>query len=324
MTLQLFQFIQTQDIISTTTPRATMDDSLKKKFTRGYSLTLFLHRVCHANSCLAQLEIFVRKRNLREAINQSPQYTDNLYMKINFKFALFLLLTFTSIEIFAKNSDKEPEIIFNYPYEYRLISNDIKNVNKPYQKDDYIIFTQEKGPRHIGIAFDFEGYKTIHSYMKKASYDINGKEKDYCYFYILELPQGIEEISYRIIVDGIWATDPTNENKFYNPYTGIEVSKLYVKNNHINETNKTENGVHFIYQGESGKKIRLAGTFTNWDSSIYELKETKYGYYELYLPLPKGTYYYAFYDGTKSFVDKTNSRRAWSKEGRETSMIVVE
>lgn len=247
-------------------------------------------------------------------------------MKKFLKFVTFTLFTFISVLTFARNSKNEYEAqtVFKYPYEYRVISNEIRSVQAPYQQDDYIIFTAEKGPRHIGIAFDFEGYKEIHSYMKKASYDIDGNEKDYWYFYILELPKGIDKISYRIIIDGIWTTDPTNLNKEYNPYTGIEVSKLNVINHHIDETKETENGIHFIHQGEPGKKIRLGGTFTNWDSSIYELTETRPGYYELYLPLPKGTYYYAFYDGTKSFVDKTNPRRAWSKEGRETSMLVVE
>ena len=159
--------------------------------------------------------------------------------------------------------------------------------------------------------------------MKKSTKDIDEKEIDSLYFYILELPRDIEFISYRIIIDGIWTTDPNNENKYYNPYTGIEVSTLNVTNNHKNETKKTDKGVHFIYQGPEGQKIRLAGTFTDWDPWIYELTETRPGYYELYLPLPEGTYYYAFYNGTKSFPDTTNPDRAWSKDGRETSIIVV-
>lgn len=233
---------------------------------------------------------------------------------------LFLICNISNLYSAEK---KDEEFVFTYPYEYRVITNDIKNVIPPFQKDDYIVFTHESGPRHIGIAFDFEDYKTIHSYMKKSHYDIDGNQKDSLYFYILELPKDVEEISYKLIIDGIWTTDPTNFQKTYNPYNGIEVSTLQIQNHHINETKETDKGIHFIYQGESGKIIRLAGTFSNWDSSIYCLTETRPGYYELYLPLPKGTYYYAFYNGTKSFADKSNPDRAWSTDGRETSKIVV-
>lgn len=240
------------------------------------------------------------------------------------KISIFALLIFSVKTEFLFAAEESPEANFKYPYEYRLAAGDIKKVGAPYQKDDYLIFTQEKGPRHIGIAFDFENYKTIHSFQKKSSYDMDGKETNCLYFYILDVPRNVEKISYKLIVDGIWTTDSTNQNKFYNPYIGIEVSTLNIKNNHKNETQQAQDGIHFVYQGESGKKIRLAGTFSNWDASIYSLSETSPGFYELYLPLPKGTYYYAYYSGTKSFADKSNPNRAWSTDGRETSLIVVD
>lgn len=242
-------------------------------------------------------------------------------------FTFFVLFFIFNISItFAKDSSQktEEEIKFTYPYEYRVITNEIRDVTNPYQTGDYIVFTAEDGPHHVGIAFDFEDYKTIHSYKRKTLRDMDGNVTSTCYFYILEFPKNIDRISYRLIIDGIWTTDPSNFNKSYNPYTGIEVSTLNITDNHVNETKKSSNGIHFIYQGKSGQKIRLAGTFTNWDSSIYTLQETRPGYYELYLPLPQGTYYYAFYNGTQSFVDTTNPDRAWSTEGRETSKIVVQ
>ncbi|MCR5386532.1 MAG: isoamylase [Treponema sp.] len=248
-------------------------------------------------------------------------------MKRFVKFLMIILVLAGSTPVFAKakpqGKKNAPAVDFKYPYEYRVVANDIPGVDTPYQSDDYVVFTAEKGPRHIGIAFDFEDYKQIHSFMKKSRTDIDDNEIDSFYFYILELPKDIESISYRIIVDGIWTTDPTNENKYYNPYTGIEVSTLDVKNYHKNETSRTDAGVHFIYEGPSGQRIRIGGTFTNWDSWIYELTETKPGYYEIYIPLPRGTYYYSFYNGTKAFADSTNPDRAWSNEGREASIIVV-
>lgn len=244
-------------------------------------------------------------------------------MKRFSKIALMTVFCINILPVFAKNNKKSNQIEFTTPYEYRVAVNEIEQVTAPYQKDDYIVFTAKAGPRHVGIVFDFEDYKTIHSFLRKNTTDIDGNITDSVYFYILELPKDTESISYRLIIDGIWTTDPENINTYYNPYTGIEVSTLQVKNNHIHETQKTNNGVHFIYMGQSGLKIRLAGTFTNWDSSIYELTETRPGYYELFLPLPEGTHYYAYYSGTKSFADETNPNRAWSKDGREASKIIV-
>ncbi len=245
-------------------------------------------------------------------------------MKRFVKIILAALLLFNLFPAFAKGSEKSSGENFVYPYEYRVVVNEISGVSAPYQVDDYIVFTAKDGPHNIGIVFDFEDYKTIHSFFRKNITDIDNKVIDSYRFYILELPKDTESISYRLIIDGIWTTDPTNINKYYNPYTGIEVSTLDVRNNHVDETQATNKGVHFIYQGESGLKVRIGGTFTNWDSWIYELTETRPGYYELYLPLPEGTYYYAYYTGTKSFVDKTNPDRAWSGEGREASKIVVD
>ncbi len=244
-------------------------------------------------------------------------------MKKLFKIILIANILFNLVSVFAQKSEQDEMPNFVFPYEYRVAFSEIEGVSAPYQKDDYIIFTEYDGPRTIGIVFDFEDYKTIHNFMRKNVTDMDNNIIDSFYFYILELPKNLESISYRLIIDGIWTTDPQNLNSFYNPYTGIKVSTLDIKNNHINETQTTDKGVHFIFQGESGLKVRLGGTFTNWDSWIYELTETKPGYYEIYLPLPEGTYYYAFYAGTKSFVDKTNPERAWSIDGREASKIIV-
>ena len=78
-----------------------------------------------------------------------------------------------------------------------------------------------------------------------------------------------------------------------------------------------------VIQGQSGQIIRLGGTFTNWDSSIYVMRETAPGLYELEIPLPRGTHYYAYYDGMASFVDKTNPDRAYTADGRTASVITI-
>ena len=238
-----------------------------------------------------------------------------------FYFIATALMFLISLPVSAKE-DTQPS---DFTYEYKEIASQILSVSRPYEKDGHIVFTAKDGPRHIGIAFDFENYQIIHSFQKKSNYDMDGKPTDTYFFYILQTPDELKSISYRLVVDGLWTTDPLNDSKKYDASTGIYLSTLRLNREikQVTETKKTE-GVHFVYKGKSGEKIRLAGTFSNWDSWIYEMKETSYGVYELYLPLPKGTYYYSYYHGTKSMPDRTNPDRAFSKDGRIVSLLTVD
>ena len=80
----------------------------------------------------------------------------------------------------------------------------------------------------------------------------------------------------------------------------------------------------FVYQGESGKKIYLAGTFNNWDPFMYSLEEVMPGRYELYLPLPNGVWYYAYFKDGKQIPDTTNREHVYMADGRTASVISVE
>ena len=81
--------------------------------------------------------------------------------------------------------------------------------------------------------------------------------------------------------------------------------------------------VKFIYKGESGLKLNLAGTFTNWDPWIYQLEEIQPGLYELELPLTTGTYYYNYYLGLTPILDNTNPEKIYTADGRSASVIRV-
>ena len=81
---------------------------------------------------------------------------------------------------------------------------------------------------------------------------------------------------------------------------------------------------HFVCFAEPGKKIRLGGTFTNWDSWIYTMNEVFPGRYELDLPLPPGTHYYSYFVEMSSFLDNTNPQKGYREDGKIVSCIKVE
>ena len=89
-----------------------------------------------------------------------------------------------------------------------------------------------------------------------------------------------------------WENDLNIEQRLYDPNKEYDENvNLYFStvNNlgqmYINTEIKNNNTVHFVYKGETGQKINLAGNFCNWDPWIYELQETSPGLYELQLPL---------------------------------------
>ncbi len=201
---------------------------------------------------------------------------------------------------------------------------EITRVSPPVTKGEYVIFTADSAYRYAGIAFDFENFRTIHTFQRLVSRDENGKEFDSLLFFIAEIPKDVSSINYRMVIDGLWTTDPQNPITAYDNRTGMMLSSLPVTRISEPKTDRTESGtVRFIYQGERGQTIRLAGSFNNWDSFMYELKETSPGFYELDLPQPRGTYYYTFLNGTTALTDTTNPDRGYTKDGRVASILTV-
>lgn len=236
------------------------------------------------------------------------------------KIVLCLFLTFMAFSAFAAREATPAEDNF----EYDSIVMQMRGVKAPYETGDYIVFTAPRTSRQQGIAFDFENYSTIHRYMVHNVTDSDGEITDTWMFYILKKPAKTSQIKYRIILDGLWTTDDTNTNIVYDDYSGIPFSYLAIQKTDPVITETESNGyTKFVCFAESGKTIRLGGTFTNWDSWIYEMQEVSYGKYEISLPLPKGTYYYNFYEGMRSFNDKSNPVKGYTPDGKTASCITV-
>lgn len=228
------------------------------------------------------------------------------------------------LNLFFAHAEEKSTLPEKDLYEYNNIVAKLEKPQEPVITENYIVFTEKTGPRFIGIAFDFENYQEIHPFMLHKNRDSEGTVTNSVMFYILERPAFLKEISYRLVVDGLWTFDPNNSNCHYDNESGITVSKINIGETKPEITNATkENGTKFIYNGVPGQTVRLSGTFTNWDSWIYELKETKPGFYELNLPLPTGKYYYNYYLGMNAIIDKTNPKRAYTADGRATSVIEV-
>ena len=236
-------------------------------------------------------------------------------------FIMLFVISLSSVyaleyDMFADNQTMQDVLIAN-----------IKTVQAPILVGDYILFTASGTARHTGIAFDFENYRHIHSFRRlvRRDPDEDEKAKDTgILFYIMKIPQDIRLIKYRLVIDGLWTADPANPESEFSESVNLEVSKFFInKPIDIHSSPRTDSPVRFVYQGESGQKIRVGGTFTNWDSFIYELQEVRPGFYELEVCLPKGEHYYTYYRGMSAFTDDTNPERVYTSDGRIASVLRV-
>lgn len=215
---------------------------------------------------------------------------------------------------------------------YASLVAEIAGPGEPFVRSRYAVFTADGNARHTGIAFAHEGFGKIHNFSRltaRGDFSAQGGVSDSAsdsstLFYILKIPPETKELRYRLVKDGLWMSDPLNPRREYDFETGTQVSVLPVEYYKVYETAAAgTRAVHFLYRGKSGDVIRLAGDFNNWDPFMYELQETSRGIYELTLPLPPGTWHYAFFRGTTQIRDESASLKAYTRDGRTASVIVV-
>ena len=245
-------------------------------------------------------------------------------MKKLFLFLMILALSICGLAAGAVGLYAEEPANFQN-YELDTLLHEIDKAQAPVITENYIIFTCQPKYRFVGIAFDFENYQIIHPFQLLTHSDEDGVVTKKHMFYAYERQHKSTEIKYRLVMDGLWTTDPENPQKIYDDSVNLWFSKVEDPNSIKTYTQaKKSDSVHFIYKGESGQKIHLAGTFTNWDPWIYELNETSEGVYELELPLIAGKYYYNYYIGLTPVLDNTNPEKIYTLDGRSASVIVVD
>lgn len=211
------------------------------------------------------------------------------------------------------------------PYLYDKIIREIRNPQAPVVTDDYIVFSADPSHRFVGVAFDFENYQTIHPFQLLKTQDMDNKVKNTVLFYCYERKHQVSSIKYRLVIDGLWTTDPENPEKEYDENVHLYFSKVSGLGEIATYTKQSDSSyTHFIYKGESGLDLKLAGNFTNWDPWIYTMNETKPGFYELDLPLPDGKYYYSYFVGLVPVLDNTNPNKVYTDDGRTANVIVVQ
>jgi hypothetical protein len=178
-------------------------------------------------------------------------------------------------------------------------------------------YSSPQRARYVGVAFAHESYVQVHLFYRNA----NG-----VYVLLYRPPEGLDELVYRYVVDGLWQPDP------YNPVhtrddRGTLFSRLSIAGAFpiVLESPMVSPGgrVKLSYVGQSGSSVYVTGDFTNWDPFLYHLTETSPGTFTLDVTLPPGLHRYVFVVNGSSIIDPLNPRTAVRSDGRRVSVMAV-
>ncbi|GMO27000.1 MAG: hypothetical protein Ta2B_07500 [Termitinemataceae bacterium] len=223
-------------------------------------------------------------------------------------------------------------------YEFIDMLLGIEKAGKPVVFEDAVVFTAPSIYKRVSVAFAHENFSKIYTFKKllvpineTATFDEKGKippellRDSGILFYAFEVPAHVKNLEYRLIVDGLWTTDPLNSQKKFDLDSGLEFSIAPVPNIVRTYPTATENTTElsFSLQAESGAVITVAGDFNSWDPFMYELKETRQGIYTLNLPLPAGSWKYVFYKNGQQVLDPNNNERVYTYDGKIANIITL-
>jgi hypothetical protein len=245
---------------------------------------------------------------------------------------LLLILLLASLSAPLMGADLEsPEF-----YDFLLT---LPETGGPRIFQDAVVFTCSSSNRRVGVSLAAEGFASVH-WMRKLmiSQDPQGAPiprrrkvpdpyKDSgLLFYVYQAPEDLEEIEYRLVIDGLWTTDPANPLNRRDRASGILKSLVLMPRDRREPVfRENPKGVlNFSFKGPPGETVTVAGSFNHWDPFMYELREYPEGLYTLSLPLPPGTYQYLFFHRGERYLDPYNFRRAYTKEGSAASEVVIE
>jgi hypothetical protein len=195
----------------------------------------------------------------------------------------------------------------------------MKEARPPEVLDGYLVLSARGPYRFVGASFSHEDWRTVHAYQKNL-YGV----------FVLAVPLPYSNgmtTHYRLVVDGLWMSDPINPWKLRDPETGVSLSAMELPGRPRTVLGTWdpagESAANFYFAGEPGQRVTVAGSFNSWDPFIHELAETSPGVYELSLQLSPGEYHYVFVYRGRRIPDPLNRQLLYSSDGRPVSGLSI-
>ena len=210
---------------------------------------------------------------------------------------------------------------------------------RPQIYEDEVVFTAPSAYNRVGIAFAHEGYAKVYWFRRllvpkdntelivngKIQRNIDPNRDSGLMFHLQKIPDDLKNMDYRMIIDGLWTTDPNNPLIITGP-SGITESRFPLPEKSVNSLPRTmQSGTYrFTYNAPPGETVTVGGSFNNWDPFMYVLEETSPGFYALTLPFPPGRFEYVFFHRGEQIPDYANARSLYTREGKIVSEAIVQ
>lgn len=191
----------------------------------------------------------------------------------------------------------------------------LEEAREPFRVGEHLVlsYDEERPLRYVGAAFAHEDFAERHIFRRNQN-DV--------YILIYELPEGLEEVEYRLVTDGTWLTDPENPAS-RRLDTDFEVSVADVSDRPRpipdGPRRTADDRVEFVYEGAPGSRVHVTGSFNNWDPYMYPMEEVEPGRYETSIRLREGTHYYHFVVDGRRRADARNTGNTYTRAGRTVS-----
>lgn len=230
-----------------------------------------------------------------------------------FAFFCLLFLTFTCTTIaysFETN---------NFQIHNRIINTRHAEPPRIFEDHLFLSYETDRAVRFVGVAFSHENFSKIHSFIE----NIHG-----IFVFIYPIPENVEDIVYRIVVDGLWMADPSNP-VVEKDQSGIYLSGVSLPPKEVNRWKLVAPVIHddsvvdFYYFGPRGREIFISGTFNNWDPFMHKLVELTPGKYSISMKILPGIHFYHFVSNGLFLLDPLNPDKGSDSEGFEVSMFEI-
>jgi len=219
-------------------------------------------------------------------------------------------------------------------YEFMDYLLSLNGPQAPVIFQDAVIFTASSSFRRVGISFAHDSFSKVHWLQRllihrdSAETAAENRRNADPYrdsgilFHVEIIPEGIENMDYRMVIDGLWTVDPLNSHNITGA-GGIQNSRVMLPVNKRPPSSPPPGTFRFMFNAPPGERITIGGSFNNWDPFMYEMRETGTGIYALTLDLPPGIYEYVFFYRGERFTDPNNPNRVYTKDGKTASQAII-
>lgn len=219
-----------------------------------------------------------------------------------------LLLIIGSITVSAASFDTElhHQILNTTESSGPMVSNDIIMMS----------YSAAAGTQVVSLALEHENYRMFHTFEKN---------RHGVFVLTMPVPEGMTEIRYRIVVDGLWTVDPNTE--IARDSRGVLVSSLTIPVDSSTPQpgikQMSDGSTRFVYMGDAGSSVSLVGDFNRWDPYLTPMKESPVhpGVYSITMAIPSDFRYYRYVVNGEEIADPDNFRSSRNGWGEVVSII---